>query len=77
MATLAYSGVMSFALLKLIGAIIPLRASAGDEGVGLDLSQHGEEAYVHAEGSGVLAAEARKTPRPVVEPAPAVQSVPA
>ena len=55
-ATLAYSGVMSFALLKLIGAIMPLRASAADESVGLDLSQHGEEAYVHAEGSAALAA---------------------
>jgi Amt family ammonium transporter len=76
-ATLVYSGVMSFALLKLIGAIIPLRASATDEGVGMDLSQHGEEAYVHAEGSGLLAYEARESPRPVVESAPAVQSVPA
>ena len=76
-ATLAYSGVMSFALLKLIGAIIPLRASTGDESIGLDLSQHGEEAYVHAEGSGVMAAQAMQTPRPVVEPAPSVQSVPA
>ena len=76
-ATLAYSGVMSFALLKLVGAIMPLRASADDESTGLDLSQHGEEAYVHAEGSAALAAQARETPRPVVEPAPAVQSVPA
>src|SRR5829696_7018199 len=57
-ATLAYSGVMSFALLKVIGAITPLRASAGDESIGLDLSQHGEEAYVHAEGSGMRAVEA-------------------
>jgi ammonium transporter, Amt family len=77
MATLAYSGVMSFGLLKLIGAITPLRATADDESVGLDLSQHGEEAYVHAEGSGVLAAHVQKTPRPMAEPAPAVQSVPA
>ena len=76
-ATLVYSGVMSFALLKLVGAIMPLRASADDESVGLDLSQHGEEAYVHAEGSAALAAQAPKAPRPVVESAPAVQSVPA
>jgi Amt family ammonium transporter len=77
LATLAYSGVMSFALLKLVNAITPLRAAAGDEGVGLDLSQHGEEAYVHAEGSGLLAAATPKAPRALAEPAPAVQSVPA
>jgi ammonium transporter, Amt family len=76
-ATLAYSGVMSFALLKLVGAIMPLRASATDETIGLDVSQHGEEAYVHAEGSAALAAAAPTRPRPVVETTPAVQSVPA
>jgi len=46
----AYSGVMSFVLLKLIGVVMPLRATAGDESTGLDLTQHGEEAYVHADG---------------------------
>ncbi|MGE3178949.1 MAG: ammonium transporter [Vicinamibacterales bacterium] len=51
LAALLYSGVMSFILLKIVGAIVPLRASADDESVGLDLSQHGEEAYVHAGGS--------------------------
>ena len=45
-----YSGVMSFILLKLISLFIPLRASVSDEAEGLDISQHGEEAYLHAEG---------------------------
>jgi Amt family ammonium transporter len=76
-ATLVYSGVMSFALLKLVGAVMPLRASADDESSGLDLSQHGEEAYVHAEGSAAMTAQAPKAPKAVAEPAPAVQSVPA
>ena len=40
----------SFILLKLIGFVIPLRASADDEAVGLDLGNHGEEAYVHGDG---------------------------
>lgn len=48
---IVYSGVASFILLKIIGAVIPLRADAEEESVGLDLSQHGEEAYVHAGGS--------------------------
>jgi Amt family ammonium transporter len=52
LATLVYSGVMSFILLKLIGLVLPLRAEAEDEMMGLDISQHGEEAYLHAEGSG-------------------------
>ena len=53
LAAIVYSGVVSFILLKIIGAVIPLRANAADEGVGLDVSQHGEEAYVHAGGSTV------------------------
>jgi len=47
-AAMVYSGVMSFILLKIIGAVIPLRASASDESVGLDVCIHGEEAYVQA-----------------------------
>jgi ammonium transporter, Amt family len=46
-AAIVYSGVMSFVLLKLIGLVIPLRASATDEASGLDVTQHGEEAYIH------------------------------
>jgi Amt family ammonium transporter len=50
-AAIAYSAIGSFVLLKLIGLFIPLRAGRDDESMGLDLSQHGEEAYVHSEGS--------------------------
>jgi Amt family ammonium transporter len=46
-ATIVYSGVASFVLLKLIALAVPLRVSAADEDTGLDLSNHGEEAYVH------------------------------
>ena len=49
--TIIYSGVVSFILLKVVGLIIPLRASPDDEAVGLDVSNHGEEAYVHGEPS--------------------------
>ena len=41
----------SFVLLTLVGLIFPLRVSASDESIGLDLSQHGEDAHVQAEGS--------------------------
>ena len=52
-AAIVYSGIGSFVLLKLVGLVFPLRASAADEGVGLDVSMHGEEAYVHGGGSEV------------------------
>jgi Amt family ammonium transporter len=51
LAAMVYSGVLSFGLLKLVDAITPLRAARDDESIGMDVSQHGEEAYVHAEGA--------------------------
>jgi Amt family ammonium transporter len=48
---IVYSGVMSFVLLKLIGIVIPLRADLTDEGTGLDITQHGEEADLHVGGT--------------------------
>ena len=47
---IVYSGVMSFILLKVIGLFIPLRASQSDEATGLDVTMHGEEAYLHGGG---------------------------
>jgi Amt family ammonium transporter len=46
-AVAVYSGVVSFVLLKGISLVTPLRANADDETTGLDLSLHGEEAYLH------------------------------
>ncbi len=54
LAAIVYSGVVSFILLKLIGLVMPLRASEAEEIEGLDISQHGEEAYMHAGGSTML-----------------------
>jgi Amt family ammonium transporter len=44
-------GVMTFVLLKLIGLVVPLKAENREEGLGLDVSQHGEEAYADDEGA--------------------------
>jgi Amt family ammonium transporter len=44
---IVYSGVVSFVLLKLISLFIPLRATTSDEATGLDVTMHGEEAYLH------------------------------
>jgi Amt family ammonium transporter len=47
LAVIAYSGVASFILLKVIGLMMPLRAADSEESAGLDVSLHGEEAYLH------------------------------
>jgi ammonium transporter, Amt family len=54
-AAIVYSGVMTFVLLKIVGALMPLRADREQQTLGMDLSEHGEEAYVHAGGSGTMA----------------------
>jgi Amt family ammonium transporter len=57
LAAMFYSGIASFILLKLIGLVIPLRATTSEEGEGLDVSAHGEEAYMHVGGSAPLMRE--------------------
>lgn len=44
-ATLAYTVVVSYLVLKLVDMLVGLRVSEEDERMGLDLSQHGESAY--------------------------------
>jgi Amt family ammonium transporter len=40
--TLVWSGVLTFLILKVVGALVPLRVGKDDEIIGLDVSQHGE-----------------------------------
>jgi ammonium transporter, Amt family len=47
----AYSGVVTFGILRLIAVVSPLRLPARQEGVGLDLAEHGEEAYARGDGA--------------------------
>ncbi|PYR89155.1 MAG: ammonia channel protein [Acidobacteria bacterium] len=75
LATIVYSGALSFVLLKAIGLVTPLRAGANEESAGLDVTQHGEEAYVHAGGSTEVPAAAIDVTGPpigVAEPSPAI-----
>jgi hypothetical protein len=62
LAAIVYSGVMSFVLLKLIALFVPLRATSSDEASGLDITMHGEEAYVHADGLGPVVVESPDRP---------------
>ena len=40
--TVLWSGIVTFIILKLVGAAVPLRVRNEDEIIGLDVSQHGE-----------------------------------
>jgi Amt family ammonium transporter len=64
LAAVAYSGVMTFLLLKLVALVAPLRVGARDEGLGLDLSQHGEEAYARGEGAILVLPDVPAAPAP-------------
>ena len=50
-ATPLYAFGMTFVLLKLLGLVMPLRATEHDESLGMDVTQHGEEAYASGEGA--------------------------
>ena len=50
-AVLAYSGVATFVILKVIALVVPLRAAVRSEGIGLDVTDHGEEAYTGGDGA--------------------------
>jgi Amt family ammonium transporter len=67
-ASVLWSGFATFVILKLLGVVMPLRASTKDEGLGMDVTQHGEEAYGTGEGS-ILVLPADE-PHPVAVPAP-------
>jgi Amt family ammonium transporter len=57
-AAMLYSGVATAILLKLIGLVTPLRGQVRDEAIGMDVTQHGEEAYTHGEGAVLVAQSA-------------------
>jgi Amt family ammonium transporter len=63
-----YAFVGTFILLKVIGFLMPLRASEREEAQGLDVTYHGEEAYPTGEGAILVTDEARTKPEPVAQP---------
>jgi Amt family ammonium transporter len=67
-AALAFSAAGTFVLLKLIGALMPLRAAARHEGLGLDVTEHGEEAYTHGEGAILVLPRESAPAEPVAVP---------
>ncbi len=58
LATPAYAFVGTFLILKLLALAMPLRAGAREESQGMDVVEHGEEAYVTGEGAILLRPDA-------------------
>jgi Amt family ammonium transporter len=52
-----YAFLATYVLLRLIGAVMPLRATDREEAQGMDVVQHGEEAYVTGEGAILVVPE--------------------
>jgi Amt family ammonium transporter len=50
-ATIAFSAVATLLILKAVALVVRLRATSQEQGVGLDITQHGEEAYSRGEGA--------------------------
>lgn len=61
----AYAFIVTFLLLKLLGAVMPLRASEHDEALGMDVVAHGEEAYVTGEGAILVMPDGEERRRPL------------
>jgi ammonium transporter, Amt family len=70
-----YSAVATLAILKAIALVVPLRREGREEGVGMDVVQHGEEAYVRGEGAVLVPPEAL-LPAVVHVPAPLTSLAP-
>ncbi|CAN5733668.1 ammonium transporter [soil metagenome] len=51
LAVIVFSAAGTAAILFAVGLISPVRATISEEGTGLDVSQHGEEAYGRGEGA--------------------------
>ena len=66
-----YAFTATFVLLKVIGLLMPLRATEHQEAIGMDVIQHGEEAYVTGEGAILITTEDFTVPEPEQDPRPA------
>ena len=54
----AYAFVGTYVILRLIELVMPLRVTEREEALGLDVAQHGEEAYATGEGAILVVPEA-------------------
>jgi Amt family ammonium transporter len=57
-----FSAAGTYVILKLISLFVPLKAAAREEGLGLDVSEHGESAYARGEGAILVLPEVATPP---------------
>jgi Amt family ammonium transporter len=60
---LAYSGTATLVILKVLALVMPLRISGRVEGVGMDVTEHGEEAYTGGDGAILVSPKESYMPR--------------
>jgi Amt family ammonium transporter len=53
----AYAFVGTFVILKTLGLFLPLRVTEHEEALGMDIVEHGEQAYTHGEGAILVSPE--------------------
>jgi len=68
LAAIVYSGLATFVILKLVGLVVSLRASASEESEGLDITEHGEEAYAFGGSMSPVTGADADGSRPVLAP---------
>jgi Amt family ammonium transporter len=68
LATLAFCGIGTVVILKLVNLVTPLRADVQGEIQGLDLNQHSERGYIIGQGEamGIIVAEPRAATAPPI-----------
>jgi Amt family ammonium transporter len=64
-----YAVTGTYVLLHLVRLVAPLRVGGRDEGMGLDVTRRGEEAYIQGDGAILFTSEAGiEVARPVPQP---------
>ena len=69
---IAFTAAGTSAILLLARLAAPIRAAVRDEGIGLDVSEHGEEAYGHSEGAVLVLPRADDAGRVAMSLTPAL-----
>jgi len=64
-----YAFVGTYVILRVMGLLMPLRVSENQEALGMDIVEHGEEAYKSGEGAILVTAETRLSAEEVANPA--------
>jgi ammonium transporter, Amt family len=64
----AYAFGMTYLILRVLGAVMPLRVTEREEALGMDIVAHGEEAYASGEGAILVTTEGDVPPPVPVVP---------